>query len=641
MTAHRGRATVARLVLLAALLGWPVDVSAETSTPTEAPSSVLLDGVPPVGEDWEQWGLGSSVSVGRSGAWPLRVGTQPIESAVAPEPSPRYLLIHLDGVGADVLSDELDAGNLPNLQAFFGQDGIIRHGVTFYPPFTSNVVLRLRHGIGMEEGEILDWGAYDPDDEVQRGRAGVFMEYASTVPRRTRSNFIHGFPVLDHLAGFSLWNVPEKLDAYGVVEFYWFGTDTAGHVWGEEALRENLRRFDRYFGGLASNLDDDVHVVVYADHGMVYGEVEHYDLEVEHFLEGRIRHYAYPNIYLKDGEDPDQVARELVRETWQDLAFYQAEPGWIVGYDAGGRQLHFQAAFTEGEVDGEAGGEPGGEGLLEAGRGLGDWRSSDGLQPRVRYWFEGPGPDPLGYWEIGYQGEALTSDQWLELTHDQDYPYTPIRILELFSNPRAGDVVTVLNDKPKAGPWIYSGNHHGLNRNDMSVPVLVRGEELSHLYGRDHVRLENLLSRASIESFESRDPSRERHEVVGWVLDDVTGARAAGEAFLSPRYRLRLGIRAESAWGMEGTEGELWGSWDLVSGFLSRLWVGAGVHRGPEVEGTRALLRLDHELRVRRLGAIIRLSTAQSARLDFFVRLHDHADLKLRNLEGMGLRVRF
>lgn len=563
----------------------------------------------------------SSVSAGTPS---VSAGTTPFSAEAVPASSPaldepRYLLIHLDGVSADLFAEELEAGHLENLRAFFSDHGIIGHGVTFFPPFTSNVVLRLRHGVGMEEGEVLDWGGFDSDEEVQRGRVGVFMEYAATLPRRTRSNFIHGFPVLDHLAGLSLWNVPEKLDTYGVVEFYWFGTDTAGHVWGEDAIRDNLRRFDRYFRGLAGNLDDDVHVVIYADHGMVFGEVEPYDAEVAAFLEGRIRNYAYPNIHLSEGEDPEEVARELVTETWQDFAFYQVEPGWVEGFDAGGRRLHIRR---------EGGG---GEAL----------RSPEGLQSTVSYRFEGPGPDPLGYEELGYRGEPLTPDEWLDLTHDQTYPYAPIRILELFSNPRVGDVVTVLNDKPKAGPWVYAGNHHGLTRSDMAVPVLVRGAELEHLYERSHVRLENLLARVSLQPFAPRTPSRERHEAVGWALEGGSGLRLGGELVLSPRYRTRLGARAEAPRDGGGTERELWGSWDVVSGFLSRFWVGAGVHQGPDVDGTRFLVRVDHEMRVRRLGAVIRLSTARSARLDLFFRMHDHADLQVRNLEGMGVRVRF
>ncbi len=508
--------------------------------------------------------------------------------------SARYLLIHLDGVSSEVFLSELEAGNLENLRDFFSDRGIIGHGVTYYPPFTSAVVKRMRHAQPIHEGEVIAWGVYDPVQEANEGRARVLRRYARTVPRRARGNFFLGFPFMDHLAGMAMWNSPELVETYGVMEYYWFGTDTAGHIWGESAQRRNLRRFDRYFSRMVANLPDDVNVVVYADHGMTFGEVFDYDQEVADFLDGRARNYTYPHVYLHDPEDRAEVAREIVRRTWQDFAFYEDEPGRIVGF---GPEARF-AFHREGDA--------------------------------IRY--EHDGGDPLGYGDLGYAGEYLEPDDWLSLTHRAEFPFAPVRVLELFDNDFVGDVVVVLNDNPKAGPWVYAGNHHGLKAADMNVPVLVRGPELEHLYGQDYVRIEDVLERASPDPFKARPPSRELHSATLSVRDD-DGPAAGAEFTFSPRYRLQVGAEV----GPE-VASQVWTSADFLSGYLSRLWLGVGIRDDPD---QRPLARMDYQFRVRRMGVDLRLTTGESTRLDLFYRLNRHVDLKLRDLEAVGIRTRF
>jgi len=528
---------------------------------------------------------------------PTPVSKQPVVPGETGTPgdSARYLLIHLDGVSSAVFRSELDAGNLENLRDFFSNEGIIGHGVTYYPPFTSAVVKRMRNAQPIHDGEVIGWGVYDPVQEKNEGRARVLLRYARTVPRRARGNFFLGFPFMDHVAGLALWNAADMVETYGITEYYWFGTDTAGHIWGESAQRRNLRRFDRYFRSMAARLPEDVNVVVYADHGMSFGEVLDYDQEVADRLGERARHYAYPHVYLRDPGERGDIARELVRYTWQDFAFYEAGPERIVGHGS------------------------------EA------WFSFQREGDQIRY--EHDGSDPLGYRALGYEGEYLDSDAWLALTHQAEYPYAPVRIVELFDNPSVGDVVVALNDKPKAGPWVYAGNHQGLSAADMSIPVLVRGPELEHLYGRDYVRIEEILARASPESFEPRTPSRELHSAAVSVRDDGDGLTSEAEFTFSPGYRWQTGLEVGSAVASQG-----WVSVDFLSGYLSRLWIGAGVR---EDRDQRLFARLDYEFRVRRLGLDLRISTADSTRLDLFYRLNSHIDVKLRDFEALGIRTRF
>ena len=522
------------------------------------------------------------------------------------DPDLPFLLIHIDGISSDLFREEWDAGRLPALQAFFGDAGYIPNGVSMYPPFTSALILRVRDGLTMEQGPVIDWGVWDPAEEEFLGRLGVFRKYLRSMPRRARPNVLLGFPYMEHLAGAALWNLPEKVERYGQVEFYWFNTDTVGHIWGEDAQRENLRLFDRYFRGLARNLDPQVQVLIYADHGMTFGEVLDYDGEVEAFLEDRAVFYAYPNIYLAPGEDPAETARELVRDTWQGFAFYRAGNGAVEGFDPAGRRLRFEWVEEENAGGGVAG---------------------------IRYTVPADGVDPLGYHQdLGYRGEALTPEAWLELTYHTEFPYAPVRILELFENPRVGDVVTILNAGPKSGPWVRHGNHHGLQRSDVAVPILVRGEQLAPLKGRTHLPLEELGQYLPEGGFNGLSPSRDEHRVGAW--------RSSAKLTLSPRYRVRLGAEVLGAWDDgELRRGRGWVAWDVWSGYLTRAWIGAGAARDPD--GGRALLRGDVEMRVRRVGARVGVATDESTRLDLFVRAGRHLDIQLRNFREVGVGVRY
>jgi hypothetical protein len=517
------------------------------------------------------------------------------ELAGQEEERERFLIIHLDGVSSQVFVDELEAGRLENLRRAFPDDQIIPYGVTFYPPFTSAVVTRLRHGIAADDGRVVDWEEYDPESREHLGPTGVFLSYAATVPRRARSTFLYGLPYMDPVAGLSLWNLPELVDTYGTLEFYWFGTDTAGHLWGEDALRRSLRRFDRHVPRALNRLDDEVNILIYADHGMVFGQAKAYDDQVEEALDSRVEHYAYPNIYLRDGEDPEEVAHDLLERSWLDLVFFRDGPDLAVGLHRGGR--------------------------IELTR--------DGS--RIRYAHDGS--DPFGYDLSGYEGEFLSPDEWLDLTFDHNFPYAPVRVLELLDNPHSGELIAVLNEpRVKTGPWSLRGNHHGLTASDMTVPVLVRGPALEHLNGRRHARLEDLLAHVDPELVHPNPPHRELHSVHGWFPLDSDGGGAL-ELSVSPRYRMRAGADLDREHGDHA-----WATFDVASGILSRTWVGGGITSHPR---TRPVLLLDHHIRVARFGLNARLAHGRPNRLDLVYRPFESSmEVRLRNFRMVGLGFR-
>ncbi len=522
-------------------------------------------------------------------------------SAQSSDPGdPMYLLIHVDGVSSQVFRSELEGGGLPNFARIFSDKQIIPYGVSFFPPFTATVVKRVREARATDEGRAIDWAEFDRDTEVALGRAGVFGLYFRTVPRQARSNFLHGLPYMDPLGGLAMWNVPEMIERYGVMEYYWFGTDTAGHLWGEEALRASLRRFDHYLPRLMDRIPDEANVVIYSDHGMHFGEVRDYDREVKELLGDRATYFAYPNVFLKEPDERAEVAEEIVRSTAQDFAFYRADDARIVGLAASG-----SFAFV---------------------------RRGD----RIRY--EPGDADPLGYRKVGYRGEWLEADEWLELTHALEHPYTPVRIVQLFDNPRTGDVVVSLNDgKPKAGPWVRAGNHHGITSTDMTVPVLVRGPDLEHLYGREHVRLEDLLAHLPLANLVPRPPARERHTASLWIRD-VQLPSMGGEVTVSPRYRTRVGTELTFTRNDGSEDVRVWAMFDLTSGFLSRFWAGGGVVSREE---TSLLAMAWYELRIRHVGLRVRFSNVEPTRLDLFYRPHEQLEVRSRGLADLGLGIRF
>ena len=94
------------------------------------------------------------------------------------------------------------------------------------------------------------------------------------IPRINRTNFIHGITGLDFLAGLSMYNIPTLLEKYGVLEFYWFATDSVGHIFGERMHLKKIYQFDRYLGRLNRIMDlSEVNLVLYSDHGMIYNDV--------------------------------------------------------------------------------------------------------------------------------------------------------------------------------------------------------------------------------------------------------------------------------------------------------------------------------------------------------------------------------
>jgi hypothetical protein len=455
----------------------------------------------------------------------LLVGLGSIVGAAA---APRFLIFHIDAVAAVDFDDALAAGSLPNVERAFA-DGFTLRALTLFPASTPVIYPRLHSGCANDGPGLIGFGGYDRDAGCEVAELDGFLAMVAALPRRAVSNLLHGVPGLDGLAAVAMRNLPDLLERYRVVEFFWFSTDAYGHLDGRDAHLRSLERFDAALGEVWPSLDTDgLNLILYADHGMSF-EADAVDADpiLRARVGGRLLHAKYPNLYLADPADAAAVADDLSRPGGLDYAFFRAGPGAVHGYVDG--------AFVR----------------LEA------------AVPGIRYLADG---DPLGYGPLGYAGEALTPDAWLDLTFDTRYPAAPANVFRYLQHPDAGDVVAGFN--PPRIPWtprVQEGNHAGFVDTDLVVRVWARGPDVAPLAGRDAIWLHTLYRDLPALTF-GAPPDRERHTLQVWL-----GSDPGAQLRLSPAYRWRLAAEAAPERLL------LWSEHDLLSTYLTRWWVGGGM----------------------------------------------------------------
>ncbi|ADQ15448.1 alkaline phosphatase family protein [Halanaerobium hydrogeniformans] len=513
----------------------------------------------------------------------------------------KYLLIHIDGISSEMFFSELKQNNLPNLAEYFAEENMIKHGLTYFPPSTQVVISRIRESKKISEGELLDWDRYDEETETGKGKISVFNEMRSSVDRRARSNFIYGFPALSNLAPAAMLNLPDLIDKYGLVEFYYFSTDTYGHIWGESSQLNKLYQFDRSFGEVADNFPEDLNIIIYSDHGMVFGEKVSFKDDLLQELDNKIENYSYPNIYLNNNNDQidkDQLSREIAKNTPLDYVFYQKNENKIIGYHP-----HSKITFSR---KGE----------------------------KIAYQYEGE--DTFNYYNRGYTGEFLNEEEWLELTYDSYFPFAPYNINAIFENEFVGDLVTVLNSpKFMGGGYVRKGSHLGLTADSMTVPVLVRGPELEKFYGRDFIRLDSLFEEIDIKNYESNTPDKDDNHLT-LSFNGLSDNDWKINYDLSPKYRLKFSGELNSF-----NEQSFWSSYDIYSGYLSRLWLGAGLSN-IDRDNTDAMAKMRLEIKVNNFLLEYKNFSSQDSKINFVYSISNNLALTAnRDLEYFGFRYHF
>ena len=93
-----------------------------------------------------------------------------------------------------------------------------------YPRLHDRAELSVLGGIG--------FAGYDRETDTVVGDLAGFLSLVAAVPRRAATSFLHGIPFLDGLAGLAMQNLPDLLERYRVVEFFWVSSDAMGHLYG-------------------------------------------------------------------------------------------------------------------------------------------------------------------------------------------------------------------------------------------------------------------------------------------------------------------------------------------------------------------------------------------------------------------------
>ncbi len=464
--------------------------------------------------------------------------------------SDRYLIIHVDAISYETYERALAEGKLPTFERIFA-GGVTRRALTLFPGSTPVIYSRLRTGEANDAGSAIGIGGWwDRENDEIYPELRVRSELVFSVPRRAQTGFVYGW-VAFTLAELSVMNLPALLERYRVVEFFWYATDTIGHLEGIDAQINSLSRLDAAIGRILPRLDlDDLNLIIYSDHGLsASDEPVNVSQAIDDNLGSNVKYASYPNIYLYDTSQTAEAARRLGEGAHLDFVVYRVEPHTVAGYLYG-------AYFEVHEHDGAYA-----------------YASRD---------------DPFDYAAVGYDGSPLDADEWLALTVAHPYPGAIPNLYRYAQHPNAGELVFGLN--PPRGPAGFPqfvGHHYGVRDTDLLVPVWVRGPDLEHLLVDDPLWLHELLQGiepARLEPVHTREEHR-----IGVAFDPRT-PDAQLRVQYSPAYRWRID-------GEASTSGRLNGGidYDLFSDYLFRLWLGADLtlEQGGVTPGLRAAFDID------------------------------------------------
>ncbi|MEJ6951479.1 alkaline phosphatase family protein [Natronospora cellulosivora (SeqCode)] len=514
-----------------------------------------------------------------------------------------YLIFHLDAVSSEVFYRELEDGNLPNIEEIFEGGNMIRYGLTLFPGGTEVIVPRLPYGYSNAENPLVGWSFYDAKEERVVNDLEVFLKKFREIPRINRANYIHGIPGLDFLAGLSIYNIPALLEDYAVLEFYYFVTDSVGHIFGEKKHLEKLHQFDRYLGKLNKKMDlRNVNIVLYSDHGMVYNDV--YTIDTKYIMDSDfaeyIKYYHYPNLYLKNNYSASEIANLLASKGIFDIVLYRKNACAIEDQEVIG--------YTE-------------QGKLKI-------SSING-----KFSYQYTADDYFSYYEEGYNGEYLDSYQWLDLTRDSRYPGAIVNLYNYMLNPNTGDIVTILNPpkQPKTVDF-YKGNHTGITSEDLLIPILYKGPDLEELYDIDALYLHKLYTEIIPESKElRRTPEREKHSISFISNGDSSDLHFS----LSPAYRTKLDIKYSN-----DTQSIAY-HYDLFTSFLTRVWLGPALINTDS--NCKLTISLQTEIKIDRLSLLINRNFFfdESTKLSLVYDLNNDFSIIYSNTGKFGLRYEF
>lgn len=512
---------------------------------------------------------------------------------------PKLLLLHLDAVSYYDLMDELEAGNLPNIKRIFQDEDLLEKAITYYPSKTPFIVSNIRSATKSDSGKLVGWEIPGYDYEKTLRIQDSFLRMALSKSRLSRINLLYGLPFFSGLADIALMNTLDLFDDYPVQEFYWYKADSYGHFQGKEEYLERIREFDKRIAKYIEQLDDNINIIIYADHGMVFGEGVEVERIINENYSDKVKTYSYPTLFLYDNSDSEEITRKIVNETELDFAFFQKDKSTVKGY--------FENSVLF-------------------------FHYKDGA---VRYTHEGP--DPFDYYENGYDGTFMTANEWLSFSIDLKYPATPVKVFAYLQNPNAGDIVTSLdNHKFNLTGYSRAGNHGGFSSTDVIVPVLVKGPDVEHIGKFEKLWLQDLFDETDIFKF-NQSPNRDTHYITSRY--NIRNQNTRFTTAISPTYRYRLGVDYEldSFTGSDFQVRQAWGKFDVYRSYLARLWFGAGLDFRSDRAEVMAMVR--HEFRYRQFSTRTSLTTSGNNRFTMGYDFSRNFTIEVTNLTEVGVRL--
>lgn len=493
------------------------------------------------------FGAVAAVGVAALGAAAVGISTwQRVDGAVGRPAAPPYLTVFMiDGLAPDVFRAELAAGHLPNIETFIDEGTYVRRGIAAFPSMTGYGFYPFLTGVDAARSGVLGLRWFD-----RSRAEGVFRNYVGGTsaelegdlhPERPtlfeRFGNAHSLAVNSYSARGASRSIDtplmfatakyrgrswltDALSALPVIgsEFFpdWSGVDRYSvelaladlahrpkvqwitfaspdgysHVHGlDSGYTRVLRGVDGAIGryreeAVRLGLDESRIYAVVSDHGV---ETADRAIDLRAPLE---------KIGLRTFRgEATELVRSRMDETLQDFAEYDAvlaingnlaaylyvrsEAGWTVRPSlAAMRRLGVVDALLASPAIEHVIARGDGEVVVFRRGGHGVITKADG---GYAYRFEGD--DPLRY---GLDASARSPAEWLEATHEAEYPYAVVRIARLMEAGGAGDlVVTGAPGYDLARDYemivgTYRGGHGGLRRTQLVVPLIVAGPGVAH-----------------------------------------------------------------------------------------------------------------------------------------------------------------
>lgn len=438
------------------------------------------------------------------------------------------IFIMADGARADVFSELLGKGELPNISRYIVERGSFRIASSVFPSTTGPAYTpyifgkfpgrcnfpgirwfdrsiypdkrklhsfrRFRSYIGLEtyfmNSDVSDDNTSLFEIFPRSGNIlnelsrGVSMRYDKTrfskLYYKVKGHFTDKSDEVDMVARRILLQELDVMHDFIFVVF--LGIDTYSHINHpfHRKVLDSYARVDETVGLMAEKLGaegrlDETLIVIVSDHGLTQTHSHFDSLE---FMNSRgYKTFYYPNVF-RHFTDADAAC--LISGNAMANIYVKSRDGW-------GRKSTFEELYglTErflerDEVDIVAGLDEMGRAKIKSARGeAAAWIDGEGL---INY--EKISGDPFGY--NGLPGR-MTAEEALDLSFDTRYPDALLQIIQLLEAPRTGDLVLSASPgydlRAKHENPEHRSSHGALFREHMLVPVA-----MSAAIGKEHMR---------------------------------------------------------------------------------------------------------------------------------------------------------